>query len=374
MEKIESMDKVEITVIGAGVVGLAIARELATRGKSVLILEKNEMVGMESSSRNSCIIHAGIYYPTGSSKARLCVEGKKLLYAYCEKMNIAHNRTGKLIVASTQEEENQLELILQQAKANKVTDLEFITQDKLRQLEPNVKASKALFSPSTGIIDIHNLMQAYLAEAESHGATLAVKTSVEQINRSSHGFIITANSQGEHYQFESEQVVNTAGFGAQALAEKTQGVDPGIIPSLHFCKGNYFSITGKSPFKHLIYPVPEKQGRGLGIHATLDLSNQVRFGPDTEYIDELDYNVSTQRHDAFKQAISRYYPEIANQTLTPDYAGIRSKIQGPKEGPKDFMIQDEMHHGIPGLVQLFGIESPGLTASMAIGREVREIL
>ncbi|MBF0238185.1 MAG: NAD(P)/FAD-dependent oxidoreductase [SAR324 cluster bacterium] len=364
------MEKVDVTIVGAGVVGLAVAHTFASAGHSVVVLERNASFGQEVSSRNSEVIHAGIYYPAGSLKAKLCVEGKELLYAYCEKFSIPHQRIGKMIVATCEEEEDVLDGILKKAQNNGVHDLIWQSKEDLQKKEPLVKATKALFSPSTGIIDTHSLMRSFLRSLENHGGFLSAKTRLERVSLVPDGFLIEADNEGELYSFESQILVNAAGLGAQTVAHSINGFDPALIPPLYLCKGNYFTLSGKSPFNHLIYPVPEKSGAGLGIHATLDLAGQTRFGPDTEYISEENYDVMEERRPLFEEAIRRYYPALGDMKLNPGYVGVRPKLQSPTSTFHDFVIQDSSVHHIPGLVHLFGIESPGLTSCLAIGKHV----
>ncbi len=367
------IDKVDITIIGAGVIGLAIARTLAPRYSNMLILEQADIPGSGISSRNSEVIHAGIYYPSGSLKARLCVRGKELLYDYCQHHAIEHKKIGKLIVARHSKDISTLQKLESQAIQNGVNDLQWWDEKKLQSEEPHVKAQLALLSPSTGIIDSHALMLSLLGEAESHGAQLVCRSKVIQISPEQSGFRVSvANDDTDNsaFHFHSKIVINAAGLGAQTLASNIEGLDKQLVPPLHLCKGNYFSYTAPSPFRHLIYPVPEANTKGLGIHATLDLGGQVRFGPDTEYIDKEDYQVNPEQVVRFQSAIRHYFPALENDKLIPDYAGIRPKLQGPNDPFEDFKIQSSKQHGLKGLIQLFGIESPGLTSSLAIAEEV----
>jgi L-2-hydroxyglutarate oxidase LhgO len=369
------MDHVESCVIGAGVVGLAIAARLAARSDSLILLDAESNSGQGISSRNSEVIHAGIYYPKDSLKARLCREGKHTLYEYCDRHGVSCKRTGKLIVATQADETDTLVSIQQQATANGIDDLEFWTHDRIARQEPHVRAVEALFSPSTGIVSCHELMTAYLAEAESHGAVFAPLSKVIRLQQKGSEFVVESlidNSQT--YQFSCRYLVNAAGLGAQRVAHLLDHGMAGLIPELFLCKGNYFSLPGTSPFSHLIYPVPEASGAGLGVHATLDLGGQVKFGPDVEYVYEENYAVSENRLPAYYEAIRRYYPDLADDTLVPAYAGIRPKIQAQDAPVRDFEIQGEAIHGVANMVRLFGIESPGLTASAAIGSYVVDML
>ena len=376
-----SLDKVDITIVGAGVIGLAIARAISSkRSKSntrhhLLILEKNDTFGEEISARNSEVIHAGIYYPQDSLKAQFCVRGKSLLYAYCQQHNIEHRAIGKLIVASHQDELNLLDEIKINATNNGVTDISFLSAENILEIEPNLQAVGALFSPSTGIINSHQLMLQFLAEIESKDGLFVPQTSVTSVSQHAEGLLINSeNKSGEHYQFLTSLLINAAGLGAQALSKNIEGLSPHHTPILHYCKGSYFHLSGKSPFHHLIYPVPDKTGTGLGIHATIDLGGQVKFGPNTEYCDQLHYEAEESSRPQFEKAIKRYFPSLNTTKLNPAFAGMRPKLQGPGEEFKDFVIQTEAEHGVPGLIQLFGIESPGLTSCLAIGEEVARLI
>ncbi|MCB1692186.1 MAG: NAD(P)/FAD-dependent oxidoreductase, partial [Pseudomonadales bacterium] len=361
-------------VIGAGAVGLAIGRALALRGREVVVVDAEQHFGQGVSSRNSEVIHAGIYYPEGSLKARFCVEGKHKLYEYCVSHHVSHARCGKLIVATEEQEEETLEGILAKARANGVMDLEYWSGPRLAREEPRVRATRALFSPSTGIVSSHELMQSYLADIEDRGGVFVGGTRVVAIHREGAAFVVESEVHGEAYRFNAGVVVNSAGLGAQAVARACSFLDPAAVPPLYFCRGNYFVLEGASPFRHLIYPVPEKSGAGLGIHATIDLGGQARFGPDVEYVEDEDYVVSSARLPDYYDAVRRYFPSLADGALHPGYVGIRPKLQGPDDAPWDFVVQDATTHGVPGLVQLFGIESPGLTSSLAIADYVVECL
>jgi|TARA_B100001971_G_scaffold212119_1_gene241384 L-2-hydroxyglutarate oxidase LhgO len=370
-----SMDEVHTCVIGAGVIGLAVGAKLAASDGSLFILEEQAAFGQDISSRNSEVIHAGIYYAKDSLKARLCVAGKHLLYRYCEERDISHRRIGKLIVATRKGEEAVLESILGKAIANGVADLEYWSQQKLNDEEPAIDGKLALYSPSTGIVSAHELMLSLLHDSESSGATFTGRTRVTGVDVEPDRFIVhTLIEEKDEYSFCCRVLVNAAGLGAQRIAHQMHGLDGCTIPSLHLCKGNYYAHNGKSPFSHLIYPVPDTSGAGLGIHATLDLAGQVRFGPDVEYVEEVDYRVSETREASYYEAIRRYYPGLRDGELSPAYAGIRPKLQPADGKVEDFVIQGAETHGIEGLVQLYGIESPGLTASLAIADEVGALL
>ena len=358
------MDSIECVVIGAGVVGLAVARALALQGREVVILEAEDAIGTHTSSRNSEVIHAGIYYPRGSLKARACVDGRKQLYAYCDSHGVPYRKCGKLIVATTNAQLDELEAIREKAHANGATDVVRIPVHDALAMEPELRCVGALHSPSTGIIDSHALMLAYLGDAEAKGAMLALKSSLER------GFIRSDGIElhvGET-RILARNLINSAGLRAPSLARLIEGFPAGKIPPEFYAKGNYYSLAGKAPFSRLVYPVPEPGG--LGVHITLDLAGQARFGPDVEWVDQIDYRVDPKRAERFYAAIRTYWPELPDGVLAPAYAGIRPKTAGPKDPAPDFQIQGPAEHGIPGLVNLFGIESPGLTASLALADTV----
>ena len=363
--------EVECVVVGAGVVGLAVARELALAGHEVLILEKERWIGSETSSRNSEVIHAGLYYPQGSRKARLCRSGRDALYAYCAGHGVAHKRLGKLLVATRDEEIAALQSVWTRAASNDVNDLQWLSAAEAKALEPNLSCVKAFLSPSTGIIDSHGLMLAYQANAESSGAMLAYRATVLGGRVEGNGFTLDVGGD-EPMTLRARLLVNSAGLTAPALARSIAGIPAGSIPRDYYCRGVYFSLSGRAPFTRLIYPAPE--AAGLGVHLTLDMAGQARFGPDTEWIDGIDYAVDPRRGDRFYAAIRTYWPALRDGALQPSYAGIRPKISGPKEPAADFVIQGPAEHGVPGLVNLYGIESPGLTASLPIAVEVRRSL
>lgn len=368
------MDRVDVVVIGAGVVGLAIAARMSQHFSNVLIVDKNASFGEETSSRNSEVIHAGIYYPKDSLKATLCVSGKHMLYQYCEKRHVPFQRIGKLIVAQNSEEEAYLQQTNMKAVANGVEDLQWVSQQQLRLSNPELSATAALLSPSTGIVDAHSYMLSLLSDIEQCGGEFVAKTAVVKTCAVDDGFHVTLNSQGEEIELASTYLINSAGLYAEQIANAIDGLEVRHVPKIHWCRGHYFSYSGKSPFTQLIYPVPETNGVGLGIHATLDLGGQLKFGPDTEYIDHLEYGVDPQLKEKFTRAIQRYFPQLNPDKLQPAYSGVRPKIQGPNDAFRDFSIQGVDVHGINGLVNLFGIESPGLTASLAIAEEVFERL
>jgi L-2-hydroxyglutarate oxidase LhgO len=365
-----SVDKhhFDITIIGAGVVGLAVAEELSRRFKNVLLLEKNESHGQETSSRNSEVIHAGIYYPKGSLKASLCVEGRKLLYETCEKRDIPFRRTGKLIVATKPEEEEALEVLMGKAQLNGVDDLLLLSGRVVHSLEPEVFAAAGLLSPSTGIIDSHRLMRALLAGATENEATAVFRSCVTAARFDGVRHDLEVN--GGEYRVSSCVVVNSAGLHSDRVAALA-GIDVDREGyGLKLCKGNYFSASPPPRLRHLVYPVPTPKHEGLGVHATIDLGGRVRFGPDVEYVDGIDYRVDEGKRDIFHESILTYLPHLAKESLSPDMCGIRPKLQGPGEDVRDFVISEESRLGLRGWINLVGIESPGLTACMAIAKQV----
>jgi len=360
-------NKVGAVVVGAGVVGLACARALARRGIETVILEAQDAIGLETSSRNSEVIHAGLYYPPGSLKAKLCVEGNRQLYAFCERHHVAHRRCGKLIVACGTGQEERLAALKSQALRNGVDDLRPLTGAEAKVLEPQLRATAALLSPSTGIVDSHGLMLALLGEAEAHGAALALKSPLLRGEARGGGFLLEVGGE-EPMRLEAERLINSAGLHAAKVAAAIEGLDARHVPALRYARGNYFSLAGRAPFSRLIYPLPEPGG--LGVHLTLDLGGQARFGPDVEWVEGLDYTVDPRRADAFYAEVRKYWPELADGALQPAYAGIRPKLAGPDDPAADFLVQAEAAHGVPGLINLFGIESPGLTACLALAGQV----
>ena len=392
-------ERLDCVIVGAGVVGLAIGRSLALAGREVIVLEAESHIGMHTSSRNSEVIHAGIYYPEGSLKARLCVEGKEKLYAYCKERGVSHRCLGKIIVAPKGADLDRLEEIKTQAVRNGVTDLAFLSIDEVRELEPDVVCEGGLLSPSTGIVDSHELMMALQADIEGQGGVVVCDSEATKLKVE--GKSLGFESGGE--TFTCKTLVNSAGLWAGELVESLmsdrghgpllrqrdvsnrahgallrrgdvgapRGRDRGA-PKLHLAKGHYFAYQGKSPFSHLVYPLPS--GGGLGIHATNDLSGAARFGPDITWVDSINYDFDESRKPAFVAAIKNYFPALNEEKLTPAYTGIRPKLTGPGQPAADFEIRGESDHGIPGLVNLFGIESPGLTASLAIGEFVMRLL
>lgn len=366
-------ESVDAIVVGAGVVGLAIARKLALAGRDVLVIEAAEAIGTETSSRNSEVIHAGIYYPANSLKARLCVAGKHALYDYCATHGVPHRRLGKLIAATNDRQAEELSALRERAAVNGVGDLEWLDGDQARALEPEVASVAALLSPSTGIIDSHGLMLAYQGEAEDHGAMIAFHSRVSQGAVEKDGIRLDiADETGETMALKAVTVVNSAGLGAQAVAHAIEGVPETTVPPLHFARGCYFTLSGKTPFSRLIYPMPEPGG--LGVHVTIDMGGQARFGPDVEWIEDVDYRVDPARAERFYPAIRAYWPGLKDGALQPGYAGVRPKVVAQGEPAGDFMVHGPETHGVDGLVNLYGIESPGLTASLAIADLVAEKL
>lgn len=360
------VDQVQSVVIGAGVVGLAVGRALAQSGREVIVLEGADAIGTGTSSRNSEVIHAGIYYPAGSLKARLCVKGKEQLYAFCAEKGVDVRRCGKLIVATSAEQVAQLEHIQKKAAANGVHDLQLLSREQARALEPELECHAALLSPSTGIVDSHGLMLALQGDMENAGGALALLSPVASAQVQSDGILIRT---ADGTELLAQEVVNAAGLFAPSVASKMQGLDACHVPQAFYAKGNYFTLSGRAPFSHLIYPVPE--AAGLGVHLTLDLGGQAKFGPDVQWVDSPDQlEVDPQRCEGFYAEVNKYWPGLKAGSLAPGYAGMRPKISGPGDAAADFVIQGAGTHGVAGLVNLFGIESPGLTSCMAIADEV----
>lgn len=365
------MIDLDAVVIGAGVVGLAVARSLALAGREVVIVEKEATLGVHASSRNSEVIHAGLYYPTGSLKAELCVAGRHALYAYAEAARVDHARLGKIIVATRDEEIPALERILLQARANGVDDLEVLDGSAVRSLEPGVHAVKGLLSPSTGIVDSDGFMHALRRDALEAGAHVLFSTPVLGGSVEGGGLAIRLGGE-EPVTARCRLVVNAAGLFAPAVARSIEGAELGSVPTAYFSKGHYFVLGGRSPFRRLVYPVPVPGG--LGVHVTLDLGGQARFGPDVAWVDSVDYSFDETRAASFYAAIRRYYPALAEGRLEPGYTGIRAKLGPAGSAAQDFVIAGPDAHGVPGLVALYGIESPGLTAALAIAERVRGLV
>lgn len=375
------MENIEAVVIGAGVVGLACARALAQRGIETVVLERHDAFGTESSARNSEVIHAGLYYPAGSLKAELCVAGKRLLYDFCAAHGVAHRRCGKLIVATSEAQAAQLDALRRQGETNGVDDLRLLTAAEARALEPELACHAALLSPSTGIVDSHGLMLALLGDAERAGAALALcspllRGSIETGSAGGKEGIVLETGGAEPLRLRAGLVINAAGLSAPRVAGALAGFPAAHLPRAYYAKGNYYALAGRAPFSRLVYPLPEPGG--LGVHLTLDLGGQARFGPDVEWPAdpgvEPDYRVDPARADGFYAEVRRYWPGLRDGALAPAYAGIRPKIAGPGEAAADFVLQGPAEHGVPGLINLFGIESPGLTASLAIAERVAALL
>jgi L-2-hydroxyglutarate oxidase LhgO len=365
------METVDVVVVGAGVVGLAVARALALHGLQTLVCERGPRPGEETSSRNSGVIHSGIYYPHGSLKARLCVRGRDLLYDYCRERDIAHRRCGKLIVASAAQTP-ALHSLHARAQQNGVTDVSMLTAAKAAALEPEVRCAAAMWCPSTGIIDVHEYLLALIADFERADGSLVLRATVLEAEAVEHGFIVRIESGETISELRCTRLVNCAGLAALDFLRRIRGYPSGLLRRAWYAKGSYFSCHAARSFKHLVYPMPNDAG--LGVHATLDLSGAVRFGPDVEWVDEPRYDVDPARAQAFYAAIREYWPKLPDDSLHPAYAGVRPKLRGPDCGPSDFVIEAAAEHGVRGLINLLGIESPGLTSALALGEEVALLL
>ena len=364
------MDSLDCVVVGAGVVGLAVGRSLANAGREVVVLEAEPEIGMHTSSRNSEVIHAGIYYDQGSLKATLCVRGRDMLYDYCEARHVPCKRIGKLIVASPECDMHRLDAIQTKAANNGVTDLTRLGKAEIREREPAIEAETGLFSPSTGIVDSHVLMLSLQADIEARGGTVLTHSKVKNARVTGDGFELSLEDGDE--RFHCRTLVNSTGLFASEFAKQITGLADEYVPKTYLAIGHYFAYQGKSPFNHLVYPLPIDGG--LGVHATNDMGDCARFGPDVEWINKLDYGFDESRKPEFANSIRRFFPVLDEAKLTPAYTGIRPKLTRPGEPARDFLIQGASEHGVPGLVNLFGIESPGLTASLAIGDYVAGIL
>jgi len=362
------MDSVDCVVVGAGVIGLAVARALARAGVEVIVLEAEAAIGQHASSRNSEVIHAGLYYPPGSVKARTCLEGRERLYAYCAERGIPHRRCGKLVVAADETQVAELAALRERAHANGARDVDWVSPARVRALEPELRCVAALHSPSTGILDSHAYLLALLADAEAAGATLVCRTPLLAAECSAGGGFLLQAGGAEPLRFKARFLVNAAGLRAPSVARRIAGYPAERAPRELYAKGSYFALARRSPFRCLVYPVPEPGG--LGVHLTLDLAGRARFGPDVEWTDRIDYAVDPLRAERFYAAIRRYWPALPDGALVPDYAGVRAKIVGPGEPAADFVVEGPAAHGIEGLVHLYGIESPGLTASLALADDV----
>ncbi|PTW58773.1 L-2-hydroxyglutarate oxidase LhgO [Breoghania corrubedonensis] len=362
---------VQTVIVGAGVVGLAVARALAQAGREVIVLERHGLIGSEISSRNSEVIHAGIYYDTDWLKTRLCVAGRKKLYPYLERHSVAHKKTGKLIVASDAEQLSRLSGIMERARINGVDDLRLLSAEEACEMEPHLACTGAILSPSTGIVDAHGLMLALQGDAEEAGAMVAFNAPLQEGRVGEDGIALEVGGDAP-MSLLAEEVVIAAGLGAQDAAARLDGYPADEIPPIHRIKGNYFALSGKSPFEHLIYPVPVHGG--LGTHATLDLSGRIKFGPDVDWDAPATLDVDPARAETFYDAVRSYWPGLPDGALAPDYAGIRPKLTTRGEPARDFVIHGPETHGVAGLVSLFGIESPGLTSSLAIADHVAHLL
>jgi L-2-hydroxyglutarate oxidase LhgO len=365
---------IDCLVIGAGVVGLATARALALGGLETIVIERETAIGQGISSRNSEVIHAGLYYPPGSLKARFCVDGRSMLYDYCAELRVPHRRCSKIVVATNDAQRVQLQAIATRARANGVTDLRWVERAELLALEPELEGVCGLLSPSTGIVDSHGLMLALLGDMEAAGGALALRTPFLSARMTDAGIAVTTGGE-EPGEIVARHVVLASGLSAPALARKFGGIDAGTLPTAHFAKGSYFTLTRRSPFSRLVYPAPEPGG--LGVHLTLDMTGRARFGPDVEWLEimeesGIDYRVDPARAEKFYAAIRRYWPALQDGDLVPDYSGVRPKIAAAGTHDADFCILEEQSHGVRGLVALLGIESPGLTSSLAIGAYVAQ--
>jgi L-2-hydroxyglutarate oxidase LhgO len=364
------MEQIDCVIVGAGVIGLAIARRLAQAGREVIVLEAAEGIGTVTSSRNSEVIHAGIYYKAGSLMARMCVSGKRALYSYCDDHGIPYRNCGKLIVATSAREGERLASIRAHAEANGVLDMQVLSGAAARALEPALHCDAALLSPSTGIIDSHAYMLALRGDAEDAGASFAFHTPL--LRAKVRAGLIELDAGGEApMTVACRLLINAAGLDAPAIARNIEGMPAAQIPKAYLAKGNYFSCSAKAPFSRLIYPVPEPGG--LGVHLTLDMAGQARFGPDVEWVETIDYAVDPARAERFYPAIRKYWPTLPDGALMPSYSGMRPKIVPPAVAAQDFVIQGPRDHEVDGLINLFGIESPGLTSSLAIAERIGEL-
>ena len=364
--------RADIIIIGAGVVGLAIAAQVASQDREVYVLEKNETFGLETSSRHSGVIHSGIHYPEGSLKAKMCVDGNRILYERCQQYDIGHSRLGKLIVATSDEETAELQVLLKRGQRNGAEGLRMLSKREMKELEPNIAGVAAILSPSTGIVDSHALMQYFVAKATDEGVQIAYKTEVVGIDKAADGYTVTVEDGTGKFSFTTRVLINCAGLHCDRVAELA-GIDVAEAGyKLYYCKGEYFSLSGSKSIlvKRLIYPVPPPKLTGTGIHLTFDLEGRARLGPSTQYVDSIDYAIDNQQKRFFYDTVTKYLPFIEYDDLEPEMAGIRPKLQEPGGDIKDFVIRDESDKGLPGFINLIGIESPGLTASPAIAEYV----
>lgn len=370
------MWEADITIIGAGVIGLGIAAQLAGEGREVYVLEKNETFGLETSSRQSGVIHSGIYYPEDSLKAKLCVAGNRLLYGICEKYGVGYKRLGKLIVATGDRETGELHELMEKGRRNGADGLRILSQQEIKELEPNIKGVAALLSSSTGIIDSYALMKYYITRAIEGGAQIAYRSKVAGIEKKADGYKVTIEGSSEKFSFTTKLIINCAGLHCDKVSELA-GIDIEKAGyRLHYCKGEYFSVGGgkNRQVKRLIYPVPLPKVTGLGVHVTLDLEGRMRLGPSACYVDDIDYSIDNQKQKLFYDSVKTYLPFIDYDDLEPEMAGIRPKLQGPGGDIRDFVIKEESDEGLPGFINLIGIESPGLTSSPAIAEYVGDIV
>lgn len=374
------MEQVDCVVIGAGVVGLAIAREMALQGRETILLERENAFGTISSARNSEVIHAGIYYPKGSFKAQLCVQGNRMLYEYCRTHQVGTQAYGKLIVASDDSQLEDLQAILYKAQNNQVPDIRIISGEEAKALEPQLHCSAAILSASTGIVDSHGYMLSLLGGFEDAGGMVAYQSPLIRAkaigNNAENGFVLEIGG-ADSMQIQTRLLINCAGLSAPAIAQQIEGLSSSQVPKAYFAKGNYFSLSGKSPFTHLIYPIPEPGG--LGVHLTLDMGGQAKFGPDVEWLEietenQIDYTVNPRRSEGFYEAVRRYWPALKDGSLQPDYSGVRAKIVPPNTPAGDFCFNGPSDHGLHGLFNLYGFESPGLTSSLAIAKHLEGLI
>jgi len=364
--------KTDTVIVGSGVIGLAIAKEVSKEGREVVVLEANPRAGEETSSRNSGVIHSGIYYPTGSNKAIFCVEGNRLLYEYVHNRNIGYRNTGKLVVATSKDEIERLEQLHAKGRENGVEGLELLSKEKVEKMQPEIKAELGLFCPSSGIIDAADFVLSLEADLQRNNVIVSFNAEVENISKSNPGFTVQVKGD-ESYVIETDTLINCAGLNAVDVAKKVEGIDENLLPQAYYGKGHYFQLSGSHPFKnHLVYPLHRKHS--LGIHVSIDISGKARFGPDLIWTEKIDYSFDESLKDKFVESIQTYWPNLDPDRLTPDYTGIRPKIYGPDEKPADFLLQSSKDHQIEGLINLLGIESPGLTASLAIAKKVSNLL
>ncbi|MEK7559420.1 MAG: NAD(P)/FAD-dependent oxidoreductase [Patescibacteria group bacterium] len=369
--RLQPTGEIDVGIIGGGVIGLSVARVLAHPDRQIVVFEAETAIGMHTSSRNSEVIHSGIYYQPDSLKARLCVEGKHALYEYLDQMEVPHKKIGKLIVATSENEIPKLEALKTRAEANGIYDLEWLDQQQVRELEPMIESVNGLFSPSTGIVDSHSLMIALKGDAQRNGAWVQILSPVLEGEVQEKGVALVIGGKDQS-TILCRAVINCAGLSSQDVARKIDGLSKESIPDKFFAKGHYFMLKGNSPFSHLVYPVPTEGG--LGIHVTLDMEGNTRFGPDVSWVDSVDYSFDETCKKDFLEAIGKYYTSIKEEDLVPGYTGIRSKLVPAGTQDQDFQIQGPKDHGVSGLVNLYGIESPGLTASLAIAKHVLTIL